>query len=60
MDWLSLVKEAIKIGVEGYRFGKALKAQGEAVEAASIVAKMHAKYSEARTDSGLPEGLRKP
>lgn len=60
MEWLTLVKEAIKIGVEGYKFGRALKAQGEAAQAAEIVGAMHRKYEAARTDAGLPDGLRKP
>lgn len=57
MGWLELVKEAIKIGVEGYRFGKALKAQGEAAKGAEIVAAMNRKYEAAKLDPGLPKGI---
>lgn len=58
MGWLELVKEAIKIGVEGYKFGRALKAQGEAAKGAEIIAAMNRKYELSRRDEGLPPGAR--
>ena len=57
MGWLEIVREAIKIGLDAYKFGKALKAQGEAAKGAELVKRMHERYEEAKRDPGLPPGV---
>ena len=58
MEWLTLIKAALSVGLEAYRAGKIMVREKEAIDGRAVVAKMHARYAESREDSGLPPGAR--
>ena len=58
MEWLTLIKAALSVGLEAYRAGKIMVREKEAIDGRAVVARLHAGYAEARADSGLPPGVR--
>ncbi len=57
MDWLSLIKTAISVGLEAYKQGRIAAANKEATDGAAIVARLHANFESAKADPGLPKGV---
>lgn len=60
MEWLTLIKTALSVGLEAYRAGKVLRREKEAVDGRAVVARLHAGYAESRADPGLPPEVRTP